>query len=90
KVNGGWTTSRHYAVPTTDLPVHVLEPLLPWFRSLVSERLFPALAANFGLRGGARRVFVHDAFVVRYEEGKQRHLPLHRDQSTHSFTVKKS
>ncbi|CAM9664192.1 unnamed protein product [Scytosiphon promiscuus] len=87
QVNGGWTTSRHYAVPTTDLPVHVLEPLLPWFRSLVSERLFPALAANFGLRAGARRVFVHDAFVVRYEEGKQRHLPLHRDQSTHSFTI---
>lgn len=52
-----------------------------------SERLFPALAEHFGLDGGAKRVFVHDAFVVRYEEGKQRHLPLHRDQSTHSFTV---
>lgn len=54
-----------------------------------SERLLPALAEHFGLRGGAEKVFVHDAFVVRYEEGKQRHLPLHRDQSTHSFTVSK-
>lgn len=52
-----------------------------------SERLFPALAEHFCLKGGARSVAVHDAFVVRYEEGKQRHLPLHRDQSTHSFTV---
>eukprot|EP00903_Cladosiphon_okamuranus_P010367 g9808.t1 len=87
KANGGWTTSRHYAVPTTDLPVHVLKPVLPWFRSLVSERLFPALAQQFDLAGGARNVYVHDAFVVRYDEGKQRHLPLHRDQSTHSFTI---
>eukprot|EP00752_Nemacystus_decipiens_P010328 g9200.t1 len=87
QANGGWTTSRHYAVPTTDLPVHVLTAILPWFRSLVSERLFPTLAEQFGLAGGARRVFVHDAFVVRYEEGRQRHLPLHRDQSTHSFTI---
>ena len=22
---GGWTTSRHYAVPTTDIPVHVVK-----------------------------------------------------------------
>ncbi|CAM9853492.1 unnamed protein product, partial [Ectocarpus fasciculatus] len=85
--NGGWTTSRHYAVPTTDLPVHALESTLPWFRSLVRSRLFPALAKQFNLAAGPRRVFVHDAFVVRYEEGKQRHLPLHRDQSTHSFTI---
>lgn len=35
QANGGWTTSRHYAVPTTDLPIHVLKPVLPWFRSLV-------------------------------------------------------
>ena len=56
---------------------------------MISERLFPALAEHFSLKGGARAVAVHDAFVVRYEEGKQRHLPLHRDQSTHSFTVSK-
>ncbi|CAM9893481.1 unnamed protein product [Ectocarpus sp. 12 AP-2014] len=87
QANGGWTTSRHYAVPTTDLPVHVLKSTLPWFRSLVRERLFPALAKRFNLAAGPQRVFVHDAFVVRYEEGKQRHLPLHRDQSTHSFTI---
>ncbi|CAM9972358.1 unnamed protein product [Ectocarpus sp. 12 AP-2014] len=87
QANGGWTTSRHYAVPTTDLPLHVLKSKLPWFRSLVRERLFPALAKRFNLAAGPQRVFVHDAFVVRYEEGKQRHLPLHRDQSTHSFTI---
>lgn len=26
----GWTTSRHYAVPTTDLPIHSIPPFLNW------------------------------------------------------------
>ena len=31
---------------------------------------------------------IFDAFVVKYcARGGQRHLPLHRDQSTHSFTI---
>ncbi|CAM9692822.1 unnamed protein product [Choristocarpus tenellus] len=88
---GGWTTSRHYTVPTTDIPMHSLSPLLPWFRSLLRRRLFPALVEQFGsgarAGGSAEGFAVHDAFVVRYEEGRQRHLPLHRDQSTHSFTI---
>ncbi|CAM9995413.1 unnamed protein product [Discosporangium mesarthrocarpum] len=100
KEGGGWTTSRHYSVPTTDLPMHKLSPLLPWFRSLLQCKLFPALAEQFGEGGGGEGArtsgapsaalggyAVHDAFVVRYEGGRQRHLPLHRDQSTHSFTV---
>lgn len=52
-----------------------------------SGRLFPLLARQFKLACGGDGVSVHDAFVVRYEEGKQRYLPLHRDQSTHSLTV---
>ena len=28
----GWTTSLHYAVPTTDIPLHELESLVSWFR----------------------------------------------------------
>jgi hypothetical protein len=31
---------------------------------------------------------VHDAFIVRYDaEGGQRHLPVHTDDSSHSFTI---
>lgn len=34
------------------------------------------------------RILIHDAFVVRYDaNGGQRHLPLHRDQSTISFSI---
>ncbi|KAG5189460.1 hypothetical protein JKP88DRAFT_206182 [Tribonema minus] len=84
----GWTTSRHYAVPTTDLPVHAVPALRAWFCALLRERLFPLLSAQFAPRARAAHSWhVHDAFVVRYSHAAQRHLPLHADQSTHSLTV---
>ena len=60
KANGGWTTSRHYAVPTTDLPVHALkETVLPWFRSLLrSERGFIDDGMTF-FSGGGGVAFVY-------------------------------
>jgi len=88
---GGWTTSRHYAVPTTDIPIHEVPPLLEWFKGVLESRLRPLLAMQFGedeVGIGGSGVFIHDAFVVRYDaSGGQNHLPLHRDQSTHSFTI---
>eukprot|EP01032_Pedospumella_encystans_P022942 gene22942-25985_t len=59
---GGWSTSRHYAVPTTDIPVHVVKSthtiggsglhgaensLLDWFREVFLQRLAPLLAVQF-------------------------------------------
>jgi hypothetical protein len=88
---GGWTTSRHYAVPTTDIPIHEIPPLLEWFNNLLCDRIRPLLAAQFGEQNvgkQGRNIFIHDAFIVRYDaSGGQKHLPLHRDQSTHSFTI---
>ena len=88
---GGWTTGRHYAVPTTDLPVHAHPALLRWFRGVVRDRLGGLLAAQFGAAAvgdGGSRVRIFDAFVVKYcASGGQCYLPVHRDQSTHSFTI---
>jgi len=87
----GWTTDRHYDVPTTDLPVHEIPSLLPFFNDLLRCRLRPLLAKQFGedvVGKEGRNVEVHDAFVVKYDaKGGQHHLPLHRDESTHSFTI---
>lgn len=87
---GGWTTSRHYAVPTTDIPIHVIPSILDWFNNLLCYRLRPLLSLQFGEEEVGKNgcnIHVHDAFIVRYDSKKQRHLPLHRDQSTHSFTI---
>jgi len=44
---GGWSTLRHYSVPTTDLPVHTLPHTLRWFNSAMRTSLAPMLAAQF-------------------------------------------
>jgi hypothetical protein len=86
----GWTTSRHYAVPTTDIPIHEVPIILKWFNNVLVHRLRLLLALQFGKNEVGKNgcnIHIHDAFVVQYDSKKQRHLPLHRDQSTHSFTI---
>ena len=63
--SNGWTTSRHYAVPTTDLPVHVMPDFLNWFNTLMHFRIAPLMRKQF--LNGKGRVSVHDAFIVKYE-----------------------
>ena len=86
---GGWTTSRHYAVPTTDLPVHEVPALLPRWNELMRGALgrFLAAACPEEVTRGGGNVRVHDAFVVRYDASAQHHLPFHADQSSVSVTL---
>jgi predicted 2-oxoglutarate/Fe(II)-dependent dioxygenase YbiX len=85
---GGWTTSRHYAVPTTDIPVHAIPHLLPLWNDLMRDKLAPLLASMCPSEMPTpSSVRVHDAFVVRYESGAQHHLPMHMDQSAMSVTL---
>jgi hypothetical protein len=104
--SAGWTTARHYAVPTTDIPIHASPTLLAWFNDIMRDRLGAMLRGQFvgpsvsaNEQGVEQVVVVHDAFIVKYQcddedsnnkldtSTKQRYLPLHSDQSTHSLTV---
>ncbi len=90
--NSGWTTSRHYAVPTTDIPIHSVPKLFGWLSKILLPRILPIMSKYFFAShhscGGTVRAVVHDAFLVKYDaEAGQRHLPLHTDESTHSLTV---
>eukprot|EP00529_Nitzschia_sp_RCC80_P028919 CAMPEP_0113442888 /NCGR_PEP_ID=MMETSP0014_2-20120614/1848_1 /TAXON_ID=2857 /ORGANISM="Nitzschia sp." /LENGTH=337 /DNA_ID=CAMNT_0000333813 /DNA_START=85 /DNA_END=1098 /DNA_ORIENTATION=- /assembly_acc=CAM_ASM_000159 len=90
KTNNGWTTSRHYAVPTTDVPLHEVPSLLKWFQGFMAKTLFPLLHDQFRVNrtGKRNRFYVHDAFLVRYEgSGSNNFLPLHYDESTHSCVI---
>ncbi|KAG7369572.1 hypothetical protein IV203_027318 [Nitzschia inconspicua] len=92
---GGWTTNRHYAVPTQDLPVHKVPKLSEWFQKWMFSTLFPLLCRQFGQANKRNeedsldvRFYVHDAFLVRYEATSSNNfLPLHYDESTHSCVV---
>ena len=82
---GDWTTSRHYSVPTTDLPLCLVPELLSWFNVQLEEKIFPAMEQHFEVRG---RLRIFDAFLVKYDASAgQKRLPLHNDQSDYSLTV---
>lgn len=92
---GGWSTSRHYTVPTTDIPLHQLPSTVSsWFlEEVMVQRLSPLLQMQFFPYPEIEKlqIFLNDCFVVKYcvaDEGpSQRYLPLHSDQSTHSLTI---
>ena len=82
----GWTTTRHYAVPTTDIPIHEITKLHHLFTKLWLNKVRPLLRKQFKLSYN-RQIFIHDAFLVRYDSSKQRYLPPHLDESSHSFII---
>jgi hypothetical protein len=84
---GGWATQRHYAVPTTDIPLHEVPSLQAWFNEALRGVIAPLLVAAYPEIGAPGRVRVHDAFIVRYAAAQQRHLPVHQDQSMYSLTI---
>jgi tetratricopeptide (TPR) repeat protein len=82
---GNWTTSRHYAVPTTDVPIHEIPELLSWFNLQLEQMIFPAMEEHFETVG---RLRIFDAFLVKYDaDTGQKRLPLHNDQSEFSLTI---
>lgn len=83
--NAQWTQQRHYAVPTNDVPVHAVEPLVVWFNEWMQQRVRPLFAHLFRT---SPYFYVHDAFVVRYQGSEvSNHLPIHTDESSHSFVL---
>ena len=83
----GWTTTRHYSVPTTDVPVSSVPSVLKWFNSSLYPKLSNFVSSAFGVVD----LLVHDAFVVKYDATNVGNgavsLPWHFDESTFSFTV---
>ena len=83
--SGGWTTRRHYAVPTTDIPIHATPKLLSWFCSDFYPRIHTILQRQFST---PKRFYIHDAFLVQYTASESnKFLPLHYDESTHSLVI---
>ena len=69
---GAWTRERHYAVPTCDIAVHTVPPLLDWYQSWFRKTLEPLLRQAFLPPHGNSNTdhqpcfYTHDAFVVKY------------------------
>mmetsp|Transcript_852 Transcript_852/g.1947 ORF Transcript_852/g.1947 Transcript_852/m.1947 type:complete len:746 (-) Transcript_852:88-2325(-) len=82
---GGWSSTRHYAVPTTDIEVSELPFVKEAFANALRERIYPALATQFNV--DPNKIRPVDAFLVKYDASKQNHLPVHSDESQFSFTL---
>jgi hypothetical protein len=83
--SGSWSTSRHYAVPTTDIPICQIPEILAWFNRELERSIFPAMEKHFDVQG---RLRIFDAFLAKYDaDVGQNRLPLHNDQSDYSLTI---
>ncbi|EJK75306.1 hypothetical protein THAOC_02971 [Thalassiosira oceanica] len=82
----GWTTSRHFAVPTTDMPIHDLPGLQAIFCRAWENKIRPLLRQQFRIPSDSE-CHIHDAFLVKYGASMQRYLPPHVDESNLSFVV---
>jgi hypothetical protein len=85
---GGWTTKRHIAYPTTDIPVDDIFGRFSNVHGLVNGQVLPALARCFPTLD-EESLRIKELFVCKFEasEGKQRGLGPHKDGTPWSFVL---
>lgn len=79
-----WTTARHSAFATTDIPIRN-DPQLSYLEPLVKERLFPELANFYGFK--TTDLDFRDIFLVKYSANAQKGLKMHTDGCLFSLTL---
>ncbi|KAI7893515.1 uncharacterized protein EV154DRAFT_561263 [Mucor mucedo] len=79
-----WTTARHSAFATTDIPIRS-DPRLAYLESLVKQRLFPELAHFYGFK--VADLDFRDIFLVKYSAKAQKGLKMHTDGCLFSLTL---
>ncbi|CAI2170546.1 14053_t:CDS:1 [Funneliformis geosporum] len=84
----GWTTSRHSAYPTTDIPCSSIPTLNTFIRDILHTRVIKKISFNAGFKSSNELDF-KDLFFVKYEakEGEQSELKLHSDGCLISFNI---
>ncbi|KAJ2143321.1 hypothetical protein IW139_000239 [Coemansia sp. RSA 353] len=80
----GWTTQRHGAFPTRDIPTNVLS-IAHTITSRLEQTLFPRLHEHTGI--DIKYWTFRDIFIVGYHEAHQRSLNMHSDGSLASLTL---
>ena len=90
--NDGWTTNRHIAYPTTDIPVESIFGTLSSLHAYVDCHLLPHIAKNFNLN--EENLHIGELFVAKYQhedssdkKEPQTGLPAHVDGTPYSFVA---
>lgn len=79
-----WTTERHSAFPTTDIPI--AGSPLAYLQDLVRTRLLKNMARYFEFHP-TRDLDFRDIFVVKYSADAQKGLEAHTDGCLMSFNI---
>lgn len=79
-----WTTDRHSAFATTDIPIRNHNQLA-FLEVLIKDRLFDELAEHYGFK--ASHLEFRDIFLVKYSADAQKGLKLHTDGCLFSLTL---
>lgn len=84
-----WTTSRHSAFPTTDIPLLSSDTPFPSLlvEQQLRQRLLPRLASYYGFHPTRGDLDFRDLFIVKYAADAQRGLDLHTDGCLISFNI---
>jgi len=85
--SSGWTTDRHAAYATTDIPCSCVTVINEWVRQSLSDKVFPQLATRHGWHPDGSTLDFRDLFFVQYSAQGQAGLALHRDGSIISFNI---
>ena len=83
--NGGWTTKRHHAYPTTDLPVNKISSIFGIILETL-KTIMTKIHISYELPNDMT-IDVKDLFVVKYYHDAQNNLEMHKDGSTISFNI---
>lgn len=79
-----WTTDRHSAFATTDIPIRN-HSQLAFLENLIKGRLFDELADYYGFK--TTDLEFRDIFLVKYSANGQKGLRLHTDGCLFSLTL---
>lgn len=79
-----WTTARHSAFATTDIPIRS-DPQLSFLEPLVKQRLFSELGLFYGFK--VTDLEFRDIFLVKYSANAQKGLKIHTDGCLFSLTL---
>ena len=82
----GWTKARHDLYPTTDIPLSEIPELYELWETTLEETILPQIIDLYSERD---EIVASDLFIVKYcaDEGEQRALALHQDDSAYSFNL---
>jgi prolyl 4-hydroxylase len=88
----GWVTDRHQIKPTTDLDIFNIPNIASMIVNTIYKKVYPEFENKFNSFPHMFNIYnndlrISDIFIVKYEEGKQNSLDIHRDQSSVSFNI---